>query len=263
MKHFEFGENWVDYSNLIGTKELIASMEKLDNLIGIENIEGKTVLDIGSGSGIHSLSFLKLGAQNVEAFDYDLNSVRTTSEVILKHWSNMNWSSSFGDILSYDLNLKRYDLVYSWGVLHHTGDLDLALKNASKLVSENGLFVVALYKKTPMCGIWKIEKYLYTHSGQKIREVFLQIYKTFFKLGLAIRGKSYQEHSESYSSKRGMTLENDMIDWLGGYPYESISEKEVIRLLKIQGFDLIDSKPSTARTGILGSGCSEFVFRRI
>ena len=262
MKHFEFGKNWDNYSQVITEIRVKTAEQSLVELVGIETIQGRKVLDIGSGSGIHSLSFLRAGAAHVDMFDYDLDSVNTSKKLIRDNWTKSNWGCFQGDILNCSNINSGYDIVYSWGVLHHTGNLRKALINASQKVTDEGLLVIALYKKTPMCFLWKIEKYIYTHSGNDTRALLLQLYRLLFKVSLFLKRKNFRTYEENYYMNRGMDLTIDMIDWLGGYPYESISAKNTEKVLNGMDFQLVKSKISGARFGFLGTGCSEFVFKK-
>ena len=62
-----------------------------------------------------------------------------------------------------------------------------------------------------------------------------------------------------------MSFFHDVHDWLGGYPYESVSRDETVAILNDLGFFHVRSfvkKNMIARSGILGSGCDEYVFKR-
>ena len=166
---YEFGANWMDYLGVVNESKVSLSQSKLANLVG--DISGKTFLDIGSGSGIHSLSALRLNAKRVVAFDYDPVSVQA-SQALLEHYApGMNWEVTRGDILAETVQ-EKFDIVYSWGVLHHTGDMWTALDKAQALCVPGGLLAVALYLRTPCCTFWKFEKKLY--SNYKALRPFLK-----------------------------------------------------------------------------------------
>ena len=159
MRHFKFGSNWAKYVRKIDDSNLKQATVDLVRLLGTNDLTGKTVIDVGSGSGLHSAALHSLKPTSLESVDYDLDSVSTTYNLL----SSLDFQTDIivrqADIL--DLNTfhdKRFDIVYSWGVLHHTGDLDLALKNSTLLVNSGGILAVAVYRKTFFCKLWKIKR---------------------------------------------------------------------------------------------------------
>ena len=161
----------------------------------------------------------------------------------------------------------RFDVVYSWGVLHHTGDLAGALRRAAALVAPDGLFIVALYRKTWMCPFWRLEKRWYAHASPRAQAIVRAIYLRLFALGLLVTGRRLKDYVAGYPSHRGMDFYHDVHDWLGGYPYESMSPAEFETAMSQMGFGLVRSFADKGRilarnTGIFGSGCDEYVCAR-
>src|SRR5262249_35356056 len=148
-----------------------------------------------------------------------------------------------------------------WGVLHHTGQMYRAIENAATCITPGGLFAVALYCRTPLCWAWKIEKKVYVHSPRPIKALFDQAYVLATRAALWRRGKSFDEYLQNYKTSRGMEYMTNVRDWMGGYPYESISEAEMLALgerLKLTPVRRFCTKPSH---GLLGTHCDEYVFR--
>jgi 2-polyprenyl-3-methyl-5-hydroxy-6-metoxy-1,4-benzoquinol methylase len=190
----------------------------LRNLLGREKLDGLRFLDIGSGSGLFSLVASKMGAA-VTSFDFDEDSVRTT-ESVLAHSPRDDWRVMRGSILdrSFISTLGTFDVVYAWGVLHHTGDMWAALDNAAALVRPTGTLVVSLYRKTPLCAVWRAEKRLYAGALPSLQTTIRTLYKAAFVAALAVRGRNPITYARDYKRNRGMEWSADVHDWLGGYP---------------------------------------------
>jgi 2-polyprenyl-3-methyl-5-hydroxy-6-metoxy-1,4-benzoquinol methylase len=252
--HFDFGKNWADYSALIDAERLAAAAKSVDSLV--PNIAGKTFLDIGSGSGLFSLAALRLGAGRVLAIDIDEDSVSTTRKVLSA--CEGDWSVECTSALDISPDeLGTFDVVYSWGVLHHTGDMWRAVEQASRMVSDDGLFVFALYERTPLCGIWRAEKRFYANASPRLQRAFRAAYKSAFRLASVVSGRGRKKR------RRGMELDHDVHDWLGGYPYESTNRIEVSAKMSALGFEPVAIHPAPVHLwGAFGSGCSEYVYHR-
>lgn len=264
-KMFGFGENWADYAQHIDERHIIKAQTGLAELLNGISLEGKTFLDIGCGSGLHSLAALKAGVTDLTALDIDENSVSTARKVIGKNWGAENYKIKQASILD-DETLKGeiFDVVYSWGVLHHTGNMNKAIDNAANKVKDDGYFIIALYKETPFCGFWKAEKKLYTNLPKILRYPLDWLYGLAQIGGLLIKGRNPIKYISTYKEKRGMKWMYDIRDWLGGYPYESISPADIEKHMKAKGFKLehsLNDGPMVAK-GILGSGCGEYVFKK-
>jgi len=261
---FEFGENWRSFVSKVGDEQINLAVSKLQELIPNFSFANKSALDIGCGSGIHSLALLKLGCRYVESFDYDPICVQTTQNLLSLY--SKDFQGDFHvrkfDVLAENKG-EKFDVVYSWGVLHHTGNLDLALRKSTEYVDKDGLFVFALYRKTVFCRFWKIEKYLYCHSPKSIKLLAQSMYIGAFIVRHKLFSISkYKRFLAQYHEQRGMDFYTDVKDWLGGYPYESISPKEVRELMHDIGFEEVLSVTENS-LGLFGSGCDEYVYKRI
>ena len=259
MKHFKFGENWKNFSKLIDNnrlKEAVISLKKLTNKKSLNDL---SFLDIGCGSGLSSLAAIQLNCKKIYAIDQDEQSIKTTKKVLQK--------SRFKKVKVekkdlFTLNEKeKFDIVYSWGVLHHTGNMLEAIKKSTKMVSKNGMLILALYKKTKLCNLWKIEKYIYKSSPKVIQNFIKNLFIFLFKLAMILKRKNFSNYINDYKTKRGMDFYHDVHDWLGGYPYESISFEEISKIMDKSGYKMIRSFQVKKQIGFVGTGCDEYVFK--
>jgi len=256
---YDFGNNWYHFIDALDNEQIELATTELKRLVG--NIKGKSFADIGSGSGLHSLAALKLGAKAVTAFDYDTMSVKATTELLSRYATGENWTATQGDILSPQTTQETYDVVYSYGVLHHTGNMWQAINNSCTLCNDHGIIAIALYIKTPFCGCWKQEKKLYS-TYKFIRPLFDCMLIAGILLRKVLSGKNPLQYIKEYKTKRGMNFYTDIRDWLGGYPYESISDEELDRFMITQGFSLVRKFDTTPGIGLLGTCCGEWVYER-
>ncbi|MCC7043180.1 MAG: class I SAM-dependent methyltransferase [Acidobacteria bacterium] len=266
--HFAFGRNWASYSSLIGEAEVDDAAAALSRLLGHADLTGRTFLDIGCGSGLHSLAALRLGASRVLAVDIDADSVATTRNVLSRFAPEASCQVERRSVFDLDpAPHGHFDVVYSWGVLHHTGEMAQALRMAAAMVAPGGVFLFALYRRTHLCGLWTIEKRWYAKASPRAQRVAQEFYMAVHRLltgaSAWLRG-SRRKRGER--RERGMDARHDVHDWLGGYPYESILPDEVDALMQECGLQHEATFLCTGtrgRThGLLGSGCDEYRYGR-
>lgn len=264
--HFAFGKNWQDYAQKIDESRIASAVLDLQRLSGRERLDGLSFLDIGCGSGLHALAALRLGAKRVVGTDIDADSVATASAVLERFAPGAPCTLSVRSVFEMEpKEFGTFDIVYSWGVLHHTGDMERAIACAATLVAPRGELLLALYKKTLFCGMWRRIKRWYSHAGPARQRRARAVYIGLYRLGCRITSQDFNAKVQDYGSRRGMDFYNDVHDWLGGYPYQSISPDECHTLLAGLGFTVARefiAKPGRYLPGVLGSGCDEYAFRR-
>ena len=263
--HFEFGRNWSGYAELIDAERIDQAVSGLERLAGTGGLAGKSFLDIGCGSGLHSLSALRLGAARVVAVDLDPHSVATTKQVLSQYAPEKQWEVREQSVFDLDpQQLGQFDVVYAWGSLHHTGAMYDAWRRAAQLVAPGGILIVALYRKTRLCRFWKIEKWLYTKSPASIQRCARTIFVATMRLAFFLARRDFGKYQETYGQAyRGMNYDHDVHDWLGGYPYESVSPAEADRFRQSLEFAHIRSfVEARTRVGVFGSGNDEYVWQR-
>lgn len=258
---YDFGRNWSEFAAKIDERHLEEAKTNLTRLVG--NVEGFSFLDIGCGSGLHSAAALALGATKVRAVDYDSDSVSTTRAVLERFAPGADWTVERADALdSETLPKEKFDIVYSWGVLHHTGDMWAGIRNAAKLVASDGRLCLALYLETPLCGAWKVEKRLYAQN-RWLRPIIRWPFTGAFLLARQLRFRDAMSYIKSYQRGRGMNFFTDIDDWLGGYPYESVVPNELVKVLQEQNYRLDAEFNIKIGSGLFGTGCGEWRFRRV
>jgi 2-polyprenyl-3-methyl-5-hydroxy-6-metoxy-1,4-benzoquinol methylase len=257
--HFRFGENWAGYSELVDDRRIASARESVAALV--EDLHGKSFLDIGSGSGLFSVAALRLGASEVFATDIDPDSVATTRKLLSREGGK--WRAE--QISVFDLPARvpeRFDVVYSWGVLHHTGGMWRALDCAASMVKPGGTFAFALYERTPLCGAWRREKRLYRRLPAAAQKLCRGVYLAAWVAGMLVTGHNPWRYIRE-DHNRGMDLFHDVHDWMGGYPYESTTREQVHSFMTERGFESVKFNPWRVRiAGALGTGCSEYVYRK-
>ncbi|PHQ81346.1 MAG: SAM-dependent methyltransferase [Coxiella sp. (in: Bacteria)] len=263
--HFKFGENWSDFSQGITKKHIQEARQSFITLVGTDDLSQQRFLDIGCGSGLFSLAASSLNAEHVLSTDIDPNSVKTTQHVLEQFATHKNYACQ--QISVFDLDPKTqgtFDIVYSWGVLHHTGSMYKAITHAASMVAPNGKLVIALYRKTKLCGWWKFEKRLYSRAPKFIQALLRYPFAGLLLLAYCAKGKTPRKLFNEYKEKRGMSFMHDIHDWLGGYPYESITPHELHQFAAQIGFKV--EREYTRPPGmeaLFGSGCDEYVLKRI
>lgn len=259
--HYEFGRNWSEFAARLPENAVDEAVASMSRLIRPEEIAGRHVLDIGCGSGLHALAALRLGAKSVHGIDLDPDSVSTSEALLTRFAPGQAWTLEQRSVFD-SAGLDRYDIVYSWGVLHHTGDMHRAIRLAVERTLPGGLVCLALYRRTPICRLWCAEKYVYKNAPALLRKMIERIYILSFKIGLAVTGRSHRDYVTQYVQQRGMEWMTDVRDWLGGYPYQSISEVEMLKMAKELGITPLRRFCRKPGLGLLGTGCDEYVFTR-
>lgn len=264
-ERFEFGKNWSRFLALLNESRILQAEASLKKMLETDHLRGKSFLDVGSGSGLFSLAARRLGAR-VHSFDYDPHSVACTSELRRRCFpKDDSWTVEEGSALNSDYlkSLGRFDVVYAWGVLHHTGQMWTALDNVQLPVAPGGKLFISIYNDTgTQSRRWKWIKKKYNDLPHLLRAPFVVAViapgeaKRALGSLLSLKSAEYVRSWTRYGEgRRGMSRWHDIVDWVGGYPYEVAAPEEIFDFYRARGFTLTKLK-----CGGVGIGCNEYVF---
>ena len=256
---FAFGRNWSRFLRVLNDDRVRQAEASLREMLEMNDLSGKSFLDIGSGSGLFSLAARRLGA-TVRSFDYDPHSVACTEELKRRYFpGDPEWAVEQGSVLDKDYlaRLGTWDIVYSWGVLHHTGNMWKAMENAAGMVKPQGLLFIAIYNdEGGRSSRWAQLKQLYNRKPWA-RPFLLAIGFLFF-WGRTFLGDLLALNPlatwKAYISQRGMSPWHDLVDWMGGWPFEVATPEAVFNFCRGRGFTL--QRLLTRQ----GSGNNEYIF---
>lgn len=262
---FGFGKNWQSFLQMLDENRIIEAENSIKKSLNRQHLEGLRFLDIGSGSGLFSLAARRLGAE-VHSFDYDTQSVACTQSLKDRFFmDDPKWIVEQGSALDtvYLDTLGKFDILYSWGVLHHTGNMKQAMENASKMLNSQGHLFISIYNDQGRASHrWTWIKRKYNQSGLFSKRILTTcilfrlwgntFLKDFLKTGNPL--KTWRNYA---NNNRGMSAYYDVIDWIGGYPFEVAKPEEIFDFYKNRGFAL-----EYLKTCAGGIGCNEYIFRR-
>ena len=261
-KSFSFGKNWQRYLRDIDGERVREAERSLTGFLGLRDLAGRSVVDIGCGSGLFSWAAFRLGASRVVSIDIDPFSVAACRSLHEKAGSPGNWEVCEGSVLDECIfAMGEFDIVYSWGVLHHTGAMWRALAHAARLVTEGGFLYIAIYNRVDGIGgsrFWLRVKKAYNVAPSAGKYAMELLYMALFCASRFLTLRNPLKEIGGYRAHRGMSWRTDISDWLGGYPYECATVEEVFAFIRrdFHGIRLENIKTTN------GLGNNWFLFRR-
>lgn len=239
---FSFGNNWRRFLDTLNEDRIEEAEQSLTDFLGRESLTGMSFVDVGCGSGLFSLAAHRLGAARIVSFDIDPMSVECCRELHAKAGNPKSWRITNGSVLdeAFLARLGTFDIVYSWGVLHHTGRMWDAIDNVTELTGPGGYLYIALYNKllnrsgdeSWIHDFWIRVKKLYQARPNLGTYVMEPLALTGWLGVTALQGKNPIAAVRNYQSHRGMDWRTDARDWLGGLPYEYATVEEVFTFVR-------------------------------
>jgi|SRR5579871_4210660 len=259
--HFAFGQNWESFEQIVNQDRVSASIKGMQRLFPNGELKGASLLDIDCGSGLSSLAAARLGVSESEAIDIDPNCVSATKRLLSQHLPGFRTVRACS---VFDLPrsvTRQFDVVYSWGTLHHAGDTWRVIEPAASLVESRGYFAIGVYRKTPWCDFWTAEKRFYANAPKYIELLIRMLYKGIVFGRMLGGGGNPVKFVREKRKDRGMDFSRDVHDWLGGYPYESATADEVRNFIGGLGLSATREfgEPHVIKCLYLFTCCNEFI----
>ena len=123
-----------------------------------EKWKGKKVLEVGCGIGTDAINFARAGA-NVTAIDYSSKSLEVAKKRAEVFGLDISFYRADAENISEIVPIEEYDLVYSFGVIHHTPHPDKVISEIKKYMGKDSRFKIMVYNRYSWKVFWIMLKY--------------------------------------------------------------------------------------------------------
>jgi ubiquinone/menaquinone biosynthesis C-methylase UbiE len=142
----------LDYFNEVSLRRYTVEPH-IQDFAQFKNYKNKSVLEIGFGIGSDAIEFVKAGA-NYTGIELSKESIKITKERFHKY--NLRGTLVNGNCENFNLN-RHFDLIYSFGVLHHTPNIENAIEMIHRHSSSNTTIKIMLYAQNSYKNIMILE----------------------------------------------------------------------------------------------------------
>jgi ubiquinone/menaquinone biosynthesis C-methylase UbiE len=141
-----YGKLWDKYETDEYIKEAYRIIESRfkNNEFDLSVLKGKTILDMGCGSGRYTIALTKTGAEKVYGIDLGKESIRKAA-LIAEKSGIRNIEFDVGSVLDLPYEDNLFDFIYSNGVLHHTENLEQGINELYRTLKPGGESFLYLY----------------------------------------------------------------------------------------------------------------------
>lgn len=227
-----------------------AETEKHWNIFfSTEEVQGKTILDSGCGTGIFSIIFANHGAGKVTGIDISEGSLGTARGLAEKFKLD-NAFFERQDMLDLPYNNDTFDIVWAWGTVHHTTDPYRAIDELSRVLKPGGAILLAVYTRTRLTFLHEIIRKILVRTPRKSWTLLSKV-MAFFLAPVVFFFKKREK------SRQGEKLEELILDWyfvpIRHYYYPD----EIKQYLEKRGFEIEQFLPASGRF----NSTSNFIYK--
>ena len=144
------------------------------NFAHFANGAGKDVLEIGVGMGADHLEWAKAHPRSLQGIDLTPRAVEIASERL--RLFGFEPRIQVGDAEQLPFADRSFDIVYSWGVLHHSPDTPRAVQEVFRVLRPGGRALVMVYQKHSIVGwlLWSRYALLRLRPWRSLRSIYAE-----------------------------------------------------------------------------------------